>query len=373
MATSSATPASLGGWPPSRAEFAAEASQWVAIAAPAAFTSLLDIAPWLVTLVFVGRLSTADLAALSLVETVMYTPLFMGWAAVANSAGTLISQSHGARNVDGARGWALISSGWMLVIGGAVAALWLNASRVLVAAGYDAASAEHGQLYATTAVGCLFFESAAITAGVYLSSLEMAVLPMAISVVACTVDVLASYALIFGRWGAPAIGLRGAAYGWMAGSGSSTLLSAGAVWWSVGRELDYGFGDDEEAEEKEKEGRGGGSDGEGGAGGAAVTDEAKRAAEADAGAAAARDGGDAADSLLVVNAAPPPVVAAPSPAPAAHGFGGALRWALSLRRQRAFAALAGPNFGTVGLELVQLLVISLLAARLGAVDIAVVR
>jgi len=306
----------------------AEARAWWAVSWPCSLRAFADIVPWLSTLAFVGRQSTLDLAALSLLETVMYGPAVCVWLGVAISQSTLVSQAHGAGNATAARGWSVIALGTALAGCTIVGTIWVSSRALLLAAGYDATLVSAGYAYALWCLPALAGEAFTTAAGTHMSALEMAGPPLAIAALVAGVDILLSYALILGRWGAPALGLQGAAIAWSARTALGGVLYALALRWSWGKELLYGGEEEEEAPSSVEEGLMA----------ALLT---------------VREDGTA--SLV---------------GEAEEGRAEAWAWALSRSRWGMFLSLARSNCLTIGLESAQLIVLSLLAARLGATQIA---
>ena len=200
---------------------------WWALAWRSAITSFADLLPWVVTLVFVGRLSVASLASLSLVETWLYSSLEVTWSSVALTQSVLVSKAHGARSVAGVRGWSALSFTVFLALTCVCTVCWLVTGPLLLSLGYDAASVHEGLAYAYAAIPALWLNAWNLSSSVFLSSIQAPNLPLAIALSCCGVDVLLTWALLFGL--RPGLGLRGAALAWVATSALEACLYAAAV------------------------------------------------------------------------------------------------------------------------------------------------
>jgi len=308
--------------------------RWWSLAWREAGSSFAGLLPWVVTLVFVGRLSVESLASLSLVETWIYASLEVAWTSLPLTQSVLVSKAHGARSVAGARGWSALCFVAFIAVTCVCTACWLVTGPLLRSLGYDAASVREGVSYVYAAIPALWLNAWNLTASVFLSSIQAPSLPLAISLSCCAVDVLLTWALLFGCQ--PGLGLRGAALAWVAVSALEAGLYLAAVRWVVrgGRELTLG-----------------------GALTEASAPLASDGAEADLQSAPLlHDDGalDSEDELLLAAAQEPPL-------------GEFLR---SRARWRVFGSLFWPNLATSVLYVFQFLVISLLAASYGKVAIA---
>lgn len=78
-------------------------------------------------LIFVGRLGTAELAAVSISDVWMYSTAMIVWNGLSSTQASLVSQAHGAGHVAAARGWAVIGFSLNLV-GAALCAVWWAAT-----------------------------------------------------------------------------------------------------------------------------------------------------------------------------------------------------------------------------------------------------
>ena len=92
--------------------------------APCAVTVLAALPA---ALIFVGRLGTSELAAVSISDVWMYSTSMIVWMGLSNTQASLVAQAHGAGNVAAARGWAFIGLGLNL-FGAALCAVWWAAT-----------------------------------------------------------------------------------------------------------------------------------------------------------------------------------------------------------------------------------------------------
>lgn len=328
-----------------RALLELELLSWWAVTWPAATRGLLELLPWLATLVVVGHgLGSTDLAALSLVETWGYSFMVISWYSVSATLSTLVSQAHGAGNVAAARGWLAIGVVACVGMSAGVAGAWACTVPALTAAGFDPELVRRGARFLVPAIPALMLQAVTVPLAVFLTSIQVAWLPAVLQLSSCALDIGLTYGLVLGR---SDMGLAGAAVAWNCSAALSALQYACALRWAMGRELTFGGGA-KPAPEGEPAGE-------------------ERDGDRDGAVAPLLEDDGLAHSPLPTPASadgPPPAAGAPPRGLDPAGF------VASRRRWRAFAALAGPNALSAALDTLQYTIISLLAASLGAPQIA---
>jgi len=318
----------------------------------------------------IGRVSTLDLGALSLTESWLYSFMLVAWTAVSMTLGTLVSQAHGARAVPAMRAWALLSLAASLALACVVAAMWVAAPAALSALGFDPALAARGQQFALAAMPVLALEAFNLVASGYLLSMQLAMMPLAVGLLAALVDVPATYLLVYGAAPevprAPISALAGSGIGWSVSAAVAVGANCLALRWALGRgELQ--FGDDAGSDAYSNASESGDAaaaaappvdddehDGEGGRGAPLLQRPPPAPSVEDDSASATMSGKDAATSGLL-----------PRPHPPSWW-----RALVSQRRWRVYLALLLPNMAAVALGNAPYTVVSLLAAGLGTVEVA---
>jgi len=180
------------------------------LAVPSIIAQLGQVMLGVVDAAFAGRLSVHALDAVTL-GSVWMVGIMMPLAGVVMGLGSLVSQAHGAgRKEDVAlalqRSLVLATLLSVLVVLG-----WSYTEEGLLLLGQDAALSRMAALYVRTqlfAAPCYLLYSALTT---WLSSRGIVRIGIVTMVVANLFNALAAWALMFGHFGLPALGIRGAA------------------------------------------------------------------------------------------------------------------------------------------------------------------
>lgn len=362
--------------------------------------------PWLTSLIMVGHVSTADLAALSLVEVWVYTFLEITWTGISVTLSVLVSQAHGRKSILAMRGWACMSIIVMLFCSVILALLCVFASETLYAFGFDKDISERGGVFSKYIIPALFTEGINVCLSAYLTAFQFAAVPTILQLLSSVLDVLITYVFIFGLGDfVPFIdALKGSALAWICSSSFTIVLITLYTWCIWGSELRYCTDDDNSD-------RNGTTTAQGHYKKLApcettaitITDKSNHTNDKTAQAsitANANDDINESESTLsprtpllypdgndfVVfseegNSRIAPVLDAlgvatePISGPADKDTGEAscihlMTWISSWKRWNAFARIAGPNFLTIGFQCFSFFVMSFLAAKLGVVQIA---
>jgi MATE family, multidrug efflux pump len=193
-----------------KSEWRAELGALVALAIPVVLSELGWMAQGVVDTIMVGKLGPASIGAVALGNAIFYTPSLFGFG-ILLGLDTLVAQAYGRKDYDGCHRW--LAQGVYLAL-----ALTPVIMAVLALASYG---------YARVGIGA----EVAIPAGSYLRILNWSTLPLLIyaasrrylqgvgqvRVVTITfiganlLNWLGNWVLIYGKWGAPRMGVDGSA------------------------------------------------------------------------------------------------------------------------------------------------------------------
>jgi multidrug resistance protein, MATE family len=209
--------------------FRAELGATLHLAAPLALANLMQMSIYAVDVIFVARLGEQALAAASL-STALFGQMVWTFSGLTGAAAPLIAaelgrRKHAVREVRRTVRMAL----WLTMLCGLVGLAVCQAGEaILLATGQDpAVAARAGQFLAILGwsmvpqVACNVLRN-------FVAALGRPVFAMAIMGLAIAVNALGNYALIFGHFGLPAMGLQGSALATLITS-CATLLAYCAV------------------------------------------------------------------------------------------------------------------------------------------------
>jgi MATE family multidrug resistance protein len=213
------------------ADWRGEARALARLAGPLVAANLLQMAVFAIDVVFVARLGAVPFAAATL-GVFLFHILGFGMVGLVGAAEPLIAAAMG-RRVGAVRQVrrSFRMGMWLAVAGGLVAMLVLNLTAPLLRlAGQDAAVA--AQAGAFCRILSLAVIPAVLSALMRMTAAALgrpgwALLVTAISLV---VGLLANYALVFGHFGLPALGLRGSALASVTVSVTATFAYALILW-----------------------------------------------------------------------------------------------------------------------------------------------
>ncbi|RVQ67805.1 MATE family efflux transporter [Croceicoccus ponticola] len=191
-----------------RAEFGATAR----LAVPLALANLLQMAVYAVDVIFIARLGTDELASSTLAVSTYGLALWcsMGLiSAVAPMAATALGRErHAVREVRRSFRMAL----WMAVFAGIfVMTVCMFADRIMVLTGQSREIADLAQIYLFWLAPASIAVIASNVLRIFVSTMDRAVVATWVTVLAVIVNAGCNWLLIFGNWGFPAWGLKGAA------------------------------------------------------------------------------------------------------------------------------------------------------------------
>src|SRR5580698_3491023 len=212
-----------------KSEWRAELSAMVALAIPVVLSELGWMAQGVVDTIMVGKLGPAAIGAVALGNAVFYTPSLFGFG-ILLGLDTLVAQAYGRKDYDGCHRW--LAQGVYLAL-----ALAPVIMAVLALASYG---------YARVGIGA----EVAIPAGSYLRILNWSTLPLLIYagsrrylqgvgqvrfvtatfIGANLLNWLGNWVLIYGKWGAPRMGVDGSALSTVVARIFMALALLGFAW-----------------------------------------------------------------------------------------------------------------------------------------------
>jgi len=210
--------------PQAPATQAGEVAALARLAGPLVGANLLQMAVFAVDVVFVARLGPAEFAAGTL-GVFLFHILAFGLVGMVGAAEPLIAAALGRRRQavrEVRRSFRMAL--WLTVIGSLVVAGVMHvAEPLLVLAGQDpAVAARAGSFCRILALAVPFAEAAALMR-LTAAALGRPGWALAVTALNLVVGVLVNWCLVFGHWGAPALGLEGSALANLAVSVSSVL------------------------------------------------------------------------------------------------------------------------------------------------------
>ena len=210
MSGFSPAPTPLTGHSPAR--WGAELRALFMLATPLAAANLLQMLVYAVDVVFVARLGDAALAASSLAVSIfgllIWSSTGLVGAAAPLIAAELGRRRHAVREVRRTVRMAL----WLSVLVGIVAmGICMAAEPLMLATGQAPATAARAGAFMNVLMWGMVPAIAASVLRVFVSALGRPALATAVTLLALIVNSLGNWALVFGHWGAPALGLNGSA------------------------------------------------------------------------------------------------------------------------------------------------------------------
>ena len=179
---------------------------------PLALANLLQMATYAVDVVFIARIGPRELAAsslaVSLFGTVLWVFIGLTGAVAPLIAAELGARAHAVREVRRSVRMGL----WLAVATGlAGMALCAFGEEIMLATGQEAQVSRLAGGYLDLLIWSFVPMIAASVLRSFVSALGRPIFATAITGLGIVVNALANYAFVFGNWGAPALGLEGAA------------------------------------------------------------------------------------------------------------------------------------------------------------------
>lgn len=192
---------------------------------PLVGVQLASVAIQTTDLIMVGRLGATELASVSLSGHLIFLGFFAALG-FTNAVMAVAAEGEGANDAQTVRR-ATRMGVWIVT---AIAVLFMpiywNAQSVLLAFGQAPEVAGLAEQYLRIAMFSMFPIVWLLVARSYLSSVDHTQILMWVTVVGIALNAALNYAFIFGNWGAPALGVRGAA---LATVGSNAFMLAGTI------------------------------------------------------------------------------------------------------------------------------------------------
>ena len=183
----------------------------------------------------VGHLPKVAYLGAVATASVIFDVLFWSMGFLRMGTTSLVAQYCGA----GDRRACIVTLYRSLLLALAFAAVILAARDLIAWAGFRLAAGSPevqlwGQRYFAVRICALPLVLAVFALNGFFLGMANALAPMYITLVANLVNISADYALIFGKWGAPELGVMGAAWAAVMGNGAAALTGAGIFLWKYG-------------------------------------------------------------------------------------------------------------------------------------------
>jgi MATE family multidrug resistance protein len=207
----------------------AEVRRVAALALPVAATQVGTMLLGFVDTLMLGRVGAESLAASAIANVWIFgtTQLALG---TLFGLDPIVAQAHGARRGDVAGRALQHGLALALLLSVPVVALWLGCERFLLLTGQEPSLARAAHAYTFVQIPSVPFFLAFFALRQYLQGREMVRPALLVMVVANVVHLVGNYALIFGRLGAPELGLVGAGIA----TSLTRIASFGLLaWWTL--------------------------------------------------------------------------------------------------------------------------------------------
>jgi Na+-driven multidrug efflux pump len=171
---------------------------WGKLAVLSSIKIFTELTPWLISLAFVGQISSIQLAALSLVELWLYTFLEIAWYSITATSSVLIAQADGAGAKNAKHGWLLISLVAMTGASSVVALSSLSTSYILSHLTSDQSLVSLGSYYTRYVIPAIYVSGYQQVLSTYLLSTGYEEYCMISSFLYCIIDIFVTYSFLFG-------------------------------------------------------------------------------------------------------------------------------------------------------------------------------
>lgn len=181
------------------------------LAIPAIAEMLLHTLVWTVDTAMVGRLTPADMSGVNLGASIMFTMAHI-IGAIGIGATALIARNIGAKDIDRAEYITGLSLSLGAIIAFIIGVLGIvSAKTIFIAIVKDQIVIDIGTQYTRIVFTGLFFLIPQMITTSVLRAAGNTVVPMLAALAANTFNIVGDYVLIFGKFGFPALGAKGAA------------------------------------------------------------------------------------------------------------------------------------------------------------------
>lgn len=204
-------------------------TQTLKLSVPLVGIQLAQAAIGITDTLMVGQLGAAELAALAL-ATAFFFALFIVGLGLIQAVLPLAAEAQGAEDPIMLR--RTIRMGFWVACGYTFIALLIlfNTESILLFAGQKPETVAHATDYIAIAQWALLPMLLFMNLRAFYTVLDQANVMFVINIVGVLANILLNYMFIFGHWGAPEMGVQGAA---VATLGTATLTLAGMVLWSL--------------------------------------------------------------------------------------------------------------------------------------------
>lgn len=191
--------------------------QLASLAVPIFIETFLIMMLGAVDTIMLSRHSDASVAAVGVVNQIVML-CFLVFEVINLGTSVLCSQYLGAGLKDRLATVVGVALAINLLTGCAISAtLFLGAGNILTAMGLSGEMMPEGLAYMRIVGGFAFVQALAMTVSATLRACNKAVYPMAVVAIVNVLNIFGNYALIFGKFGLPALGVEGAAISTAAG------------------------------------------------------------------------------------------------------------------------------------------------------------
>ena len=194
------------------------------LAVPFATQELLVASLQIIDTMMIGRLSVDNVAAVNLANQpfFIFILLLMG---ITSGATIFASQYWGQKDIDGVgRSFGMSLSLAMSAALAFAIATFFGAESIMRFYTNDANLIAIGTSYMKIIAPSYLFSAATLALSGSLRSTKQPKIPLMVSMIAVGLNTILNYALIFGKWGAPAMGVEGAALGTIISRGVEVFL-----------------------------------------------------------------------------------------------------------------------------------------------------
>ena len=188
------------------------------LAGPIIASMVSRTAMGLVDFIMVSRLGTAAQAAIVPAGIVLFTVIAFGFGVV-SAVNTLVAQCHGRDEPRAAAAYTWQGLWVSAALGVAGIALWPAVPGLIATAGHAPQVAQMEIVYIQIGLLGIFPVIGAAAVANFFNGIHRPMIGLWATLIANAFNIAANYALIFGHWGFPAMGIAGAAW--------ATTLSAG--------------------------------------------------------------------------------------------------------------------------------------------------
>lgn len=194
------------------------------LAIPIAMQELLMASLHLVDTAMIGRVEGPGMASVTLANQPFFIFLLLGMG-ITSGASLFSSQYFGKKDMDGVARCLGMSLFWSLLAASAAAVLlFFFPEPVLNFYSEDPEVITLGASYLKIVAPGFLFTAATMSLSTILRSTKQPKIPLAISIVAISLNTLLNYLLIFGKAGLPGMGVEGAAIATLIARGVETVL-----------------------------------------------------------------------------------------------------------------------------------------------------